>query len=195
MKRILFIFTFSLIVIGFLLFPTYSSGRIVKVSLSKNTPLVFTDDKGVAQGIYVDLIRYIAKEEGWTLQFVPCKWRECQQKLQNEDIDLLMSIAYTKERGEKFDFTEESVFNNWAYVYRKPLTEIETIVDLDGEKMAVVKGNIHSTKFISVLKSFGLKSEIIEVDDYHSVFRLIDNGEASAGIANRLNGLKYEKIV
>ena len=172
--------------------PANSSERIIKVSLSKNPPLVFTDDKGEAQGIYIDVIKHIAREEEWTIQYVACKWHECQQKLQNGDIDLLMSIAYTEKRAQKFDFTEESVFNNWAYIYREPGSNIESIVDLEGQKVATVKDNIHSKGFVKALKSFNIQSEIIEVSDYPDVFRLIDEKKVSAGVVNRLNGLKYE---
>jgi len=159
-----------------------SVDRVVKVNLSKNPPLVFTDDKGEAAGIYVDIIKYIAKKEGWVLQFEPCKWRECLEKLEDGTIDFLMSVAYSEARGGKMDFTTETVFNNWAYVYRKPGSNIESVVDLDGKKVATLKGNVHSRAFVNVINSFGVNSEIVDVDDYIDVFRSIDDGSAVAGV-------------
>ena len=192
---------FKLYVLCLLLFASfsftsnvYSNERTVKISITKNPPLVSKDDKGEAIGIYADIIKYIAKQEGWKLQFIPCAWQECQEMLEAGDIDLMMTIAFSEQRAKRFDFTKEPVFNNWASIYRKPLSEIESIVDLEGKKVAVAKGNIHTTKFLDLLKHFGLKAEIIEVDHYPDVFSMIEKGEAVAGVVTRLNGLKYEKI-
>lgn len=143
-------------------------------------------------GFYVDIIEYIAEQEGWTLQFVPCTWQECQDFLADGSIDLLMSVAYTEERAQKFDFTSEFVFNNWAYIYRKPGSQIESVLDLEGKKVAGVRGNVYTEGFREMLQSFDIESEVVEVDDYPDMFRLLDVGVVDAGVANRVNGLKYE---
>ena len=170
----------SILCLGLLSFlyipiPASAQQNLLKVSLSKNAPLVFTDENGEASGIYVDIIEAIAEEEGWTLQFVPCTWQECQQFLADGTIDLLMSVAYTEERAQKFDFTTISVFNNWAYIYRQPGADINSIVDLEGKKVAAVKGNILTEGFREMLQSFNIQSDILEVEDYPDMFRLLDS--------------------
>ncbi len=170
-----------------------SAQRVVAVALSKNPPLIFTDDKGEAKGIFPDILRHIAKAEGWKIQYEPCNWNECQQKLQNGRIDLLMSIAYTKQRAERFDFTGESVFNNWACIYQKPGSDIESVIDLQGKSIATVKGNIHTRKMGNLLDSFNIQSQIVKVGDYPDVFELIDQGKVDVGVVNRVNGMKYGK--
>ncbi len=49
-----------------------SAQRVVAVALSKNPPLIFTDDKGEAKGIFPDILRHIARAEGWKIQYEPC---------------------------------------------------------------------------------------------------------------------------
>ena len=165
---------------------------IVKVSLSKNPPLVFTADNGKPSGIFIDIIEHIADEEGWTIQYVQGTWKECLGRLERGEIDILMSVAYTKERDLIFDFTSEPVFNNWGRVYAYPGSKIESIVDLEGKKVAGVRGNILTRKFVELLDSFDIESEVIEVDDYIDVFRVTQAGEVTAGLVNRVNGLKFE---
>ncbi|MCP4352029.1 MAG: transporter substrate-binding domain-containing protein [Desulfobacterales bacterium] len=170
-----------------------SSQKTVKVALPKNPPLVFCDSKGEAKGIFPDLLRHIAKAEGWKIQYEPCAWNECQQKVQDGRLDLIMSIAYTEERAERFDFTGEPVFNNWACIYRKPGSHIESVVDLRGKSIAAVKGNIHTREFANILNNFNIQSHIVYVNDYPDVFRLIDLEKVDAGVVNRVNGMKYRK--
>ncbi len=171
----------------------FSEERTIRVGLQKNPPLVFTNEKGTAKGIFVDVIEHIAAQEGWELHYLPCKWNECKRKLRAGDMDLLMAIAYSEERGKKFDFTSEQVFNNWAYIYRSPGADVESIVDLEGKKVATVKGNIHSKGFAKVLESFNIQTDTLEVDDYSDVFRLLDEGKVAAGVVSRLNWLKFEE--
>jgi len=173
--------------------PAASAKRVVTVALPKNPPLVFCDDKGETKGIFPDILGHIAKAEDWEIQYEPCNWNECQQNLQNGRIDLIMSIAYTKERAERFDFTGESVFNNWACIYQKPGSDIESVIDLQGKSIAAVKGNIHTRKITDLLGSFNIQSQIVKVGDYPDVFELIDQGKVDAGVVNRVNGMKYGK--
>ncbi len=183
---------FILALILLLPFGKGQASQTVKVVLSNNPPLSFTDEQGEPAGIYVDVINYIAEQEDWAIDFVPCKWQECQDKVKTGEIDLLMSVALTEKRSEIFSFTKESVFNNWAIIYRKPLSQIESIGDLEDERVAVGKGNIHTSAFISLIEQFGIDATVIEVGDYQDVVKAIDKGEASAGVLNRVNGIKFE---
>ncbi len=52
------------------------NGSTVRVGIFQNHPIVFIDDNGVPQGLYIDLLREIANDEGWDIQFVPGTWSE-----------------------------------------------------------------------------------------------------------------------
>ena len=43
----------------------------VRVGVYEDPPLVFTDEQGRYQGVYVDVLEAIAEKNGWTLRFVP----------------------------------------------------------------------------------------------------------------------------
>ncbi len=170
---------------------TAENTRTLKVNLSVNAPLVFTDENGQPGGFYIDILKYIAKEESWDLQFVPGTWKECLDRLENGEIDIVMSIARTEEREAIFDFTEEPVINNWGQLLQQSGANIENIVDLQNNSIALIKGSVHSVKFIELLNEFDVNCNIIEVDDYHIMFDLINKGEVIAGISNRLNISQY----
>ena len=112
--------------------PARSEARTVRIGLASNPPLIFTDESGQPAGIFVDILRHVAAAQDWKLEWVLCKWNACLAKLANAEIDLLSAVAYSDERARKFDFTLESVFNNWAVVMRTAGGEINSITDLEG---------------------------------------------------------------
>ncbi|MFQ5576446.1 MAG: transporter substrate-binding domain-containing protein, partial [Anaerolineae bacterium] len=75
----------------------------VKVGLYQNKPLAFMDDAGTPGGIYVDILQTIAAKEGWRLEYVSCTWAACLELLERGDLDLLVAIAYSAERADRFE--------------------------------------------------------------------------------------------
>ncbi len=65
----------------------------IRVGVFQNRPIVFIDDDGVPQGLYIDLLWEIANEEGWGIQFVPGTWPEGLERLRSSQIDLMTSIC------------------------------------------------------------------------------------------------------
>ena len=121
---------YLLVILFFVTFSLFAENpRIIKVSLSDNSPLVFTDENGEPAGFFTDIIKFIASQESWELRFIPGTWRECLDRLENGNIDLLMSVAWSQERAGKFDFTVQPVINNWGQLLCNKGTNIESIVD------------------------------------------------------------------
>ena len=115
------------------------------------------------------------------------------ERLENGEIDILMPITSTREWRRKFDFSRETVFNNWATMYRQAGSDIDSVIDLEGKRVAIVRGSDHSVSFIKLLKDFHLQSDIIEVDDYANVLRLVEEGTASAGVISRANAFALKE--
>jgi ABC-type amino acid transport substrate-binding protein len=58
-----------------------------------NPPLIFRDEQGRPQGIYVDVLEHVAGKERWTLQYVEGAWDMCLERLRRGEIDLLLAIG------------------------------------------------------------------------------------------------------
>ena len=186
------------IVIFFLSTPVFLSARSntppVRVGVYENKPQVYTDEDGTITGIYIDLLKYIAKEENWTLEFVPGTWEEGLARLKKGKIDILTSIAYTKERERYFAFSEETVFVNWGQVFVRD-DEIDGFPDLEGKTIAVVKKDIYNTGANGIrdlLNKFNIPATFIEVDDYIDTFIAVEARQADAAVVNRLFGALYK---
>ncbi|MEZ4527977.1 MAG: transporter substrate-binding domain-containing protein [Desulfobacterales bacterium] len=168
----------------------------IRVGAYENPPKVFTDARGRTVGIFPDLLRVIAEQEGWNLLYVNGTWEECLHRLENSEIDIMPDVAYSGERSQKYDFSEESIFINWGAVYTRIGFSLESLLALKDARLAVMRGSIHTDGpegIKSVLEKFNISCQYIEVNDYAQVFRLLDAGDADAGVVNRMFGDLYEK--
>ncbi len=164
---------------------------IVKVGIYNNKPLIFVDKEGQGVGLFADIIEYVAAQEGWQIEYLPGNWKQSLARLDNNEIDLLSTVAFSEERDRFYDFSKEFLLTNWGQLYTPIGSEIKAITDVAGKKVAVLKGDIHHTVFTQALKQFGIECEIIETDDYLKVLGLVSKNKVDAGIVNRFFGTEH----
>ncbi len=111
----------------------------IRVGIYQNKPLVFQTESGEPQGLYVDLLNQIASRSNWQLEYNLDSFSNLIKYLKNDKIDLLTCIANTKQRNNDFEFSKEAVFVLWGVVYVHSDSIIETIIDLNGKKIAVMQ--------------------------------------------------------
>ncbi len=192
MKKAFFL-VLSLLAWQFFLVPSPQAGEPLRVGVYQNKPKIFRDDDGRPKGFFIDILEYIAAQEGWRLKYVPGLWEEGLERLEKGQIDLMPDVAYSRERAKRFDFNSVNVWSNWALIYAGRGSKIESLTDLEGKKIAAMRFDISYDDFKSILKSFGIQSAFVEVPDFASVLNLIQEGAVDAGIVSRLYGLQYEQ--
>lgn len=161
------------------------AGITLRVGLEQNPPLAAVASNGTAQGLTVDILNQIAAREGWTIEYFPCVWSRCLELLENGELDLVVSIAFSDERNKVFDFNRSTVASNWGQIYSPPNERIESYLDLQGKRIAVVKGDIYADTLMEMLDRFGVKAFFVPVDRFSDVFQMIELGNVDAGVANR----------
>lgn len=176
-----------------------SARAVFRVGVYNFKPLVFLDDDGVPQGVFIDVLNAIAAEEGWRLDYVPCTFAECLDGVISGDLDILPSVGRTPEREKVLDFTKDFLFLDWGVVYRRDDQVIETILDLQGKRIAALKGSIYTEGLTKLLEQFDIHATIIEEDEYTAVLAAANSGEADAGIITKIYGFElegdYERLV
>ena len=157
----------------------------IKVGVYENKPLVFRNSQGDFEGLFVDVIRYIAEQEDWQLEFVPGTWAECLQRLERGENDLQIAIAVSDERKKRFSYPKLAAFTNWGRLYRNPSSQVDSLLDLEGKTVALVEGDIHARVFSSLLDKFGKRFTPLYVKEYFDVLDKVQAGQAEAGVVNR----------
>ncbi len=195
--RIMFSLTLTVLLLVCSFFSTAGCAEplTIRIGAYENYPKIYTNSQGSVVGIFPDILDTIAYEKGWRLEYVFGTWSQCLERLAKREIDIMVDVAFSEERSQRYDFSNESVFLNWATVYTRKDFTIESLLDLRGKTIAVMRGSIHtegSDGIKSLVSKFDLHPTYIEVDNYDEVFRLLDSSKADAGVVNRLYGALNE---
>ncbi|MBI5964586.1 MAG: transporter substrate-binding domain-containing protein [Chloroflexi bacterium] len=186
---------FMVLMAAFLPFTAYGQPRTVRVGVYQNEPKIFMDKNSNASGIFIELLNEIAAQEGWTLVYVRCDWAGCLQALEEGKIDLMPDVAYSEERDGLYDFHQTPVIESWSRVYSSSSTPITKISDLNGKRIAVLRGSIQQAVFEQLMQGFGYEVTIVPADSFEKVFALAAEGSADAAISNHLFGdYSHEKF-
>jgi PAS domain S-box-containing protein len=162
--------------------------RPVKVGVYENEPKIFTDKNGNVSGFWPDIINNIAASEGWEIEWVHGSWEECLGMLANGEIDIMPDVTYTEERAQLYDFSGEALLVSWSRIYTARGVTIQSILDLEGKTVAVLKGsvNVEGPEGIKELaNAFDVDCSYMELDSYIEVFEAADNGQADAAVVNK----------
>ncbi len=173
------------------LMPAWATGaasREVRVGLFSLEPVVFQDQNGTGAGIYSDILAEIGRQENWEIVYIPGSWNDGLQRLETGEVDLVTSIAYSPARDQKYDYSQEAVLNIWGEVYIAPNTEVQSLLDLKGAKVAVMKGDINGQNFKRLAASFELQCSYMELASHHEVLGVVKDGDVVAGVVPNVYG-------
>ncbi|MFY0992567.1 EAL domain-containing protein [Halomonas sp. C05BenzN] len=160
----------------------------LRVGVYHNPPKILLDEHDRPSGIFGELLQAIATEEGWELTAVPCRWQACLEGLEEGRIDLLPDVAWSEERAETLAFHDEPVLHSWSQVFQGPDTALESMLDLDGRRVAVLEGSIQQRFLEQLAESFGIAITLQGVSSFDQGFDAARDGRVDAVVANRHYG-------
>lgn len=162
--------------------------RQIRVGVYENPPKVFSTSDGTIDGFWPTILEDIAANENWQIVWVKGTWEECLERLELNEIDMMVDVGVTDERKDMFTFSQETVLVSWARIYVAEESGIQTILDLEGMKIAGLDGalNFDGPEGIkSLVDKFGVNATFIGLDSYAAVFDAIQSGKVDAGVANK----------
>ena len=191
-RRLLFVWFLVL----FLMLGTGFAGaaeRHVRVGIFENMPAAGYQEQGRAQGMYVEILESIAESEGWMLHYVPGTMVESIARLTRGDIDMLITLARSEKRAQQLEFTAESPLSTWGEVYLPPESDIQSILDLDGKTVAVMRSSLFlngAEGLQRMAERFEIDIEYLESADNQAAMQAVAEGAADAALVNRLVALE-----
>lgn len=168
--------------------------RVVRVGAFNYYPGIFQDVNGHVCGFYVDMLTEIGRIENIEFRYIYGSWSQGLQRLQDGEIDIMPSVAYTPERGLVMDYASQSLLTVWGEIYVPQGSEIKGIMDTRGKTVAVMKGDINAAHFMKLASDFKLNCKFVEYPDFTEVFNAVSTNNAEAGVVNNTFGApKYKE--
>ncbi|HRX16484.1 MAG TPA: ATP-binding protein [Spirochaetota bacterium] len=169
--------------------------RPLRVGLYNNYPKIYRNDEGKPDGVFPSILKQIADAEGWQLEYRFGTWDECLGMLERGEIDIMPDVAVSEARKIIFDFHQKPVLTSWGCIYTKSRLDINSVLDLHGRTVAVLRGSILTDGedgIYNLVKRYDVECSFIEADDYNQVFDLVRTGKADAGVVNRFFGAAFD---
>ena len=129
-------------------------------------------------------LQEVARLENWTLVPVPCQWDACLAAVEAGTLDLMPDVARTDSRVRLYDFHRVPALHSWSQLYRRPDQPIESMLDLQGKRVAVLEGSSQQAYLRTLLDGFGLRTELLPHASFEAAFAQVAAGQADAVASN-----------
>jgi|GEM_PF-5257329 len=167
---------------------------VIQVGVYQNPPKIWRDENGRVAGHFAELVDDFARRFGYRVEYVYCEWEDCLKRLQRGELDLMPDVAVSAERAARFQFNQFPVMRSWSQVYARRPGEIRSLLDLQGKRLAVLRGSLQEREMRDLMASFGLTPSFVAVSSMADVFMLVERGLADVGIVNHLFGRRNQGL-
>lgn len=160
--------------------------RTVRVGVYDNPPIVSAPAHAPPEGISIDILKWVAEREGWRLVYVADGFDQLLGRLDRGEIDLIAAMGYSEERARRVQFSQQSLLGNWGMLFRHAGASIESVPDLKGKRVALMRGGTHTQALIELAERFDAAFTPVYVDNFPQVLEAIVERRADAGAVNRV---------
>jgi polar amino acid transport system substrate-binding protein len=140
-------------------------------------PFEFTNSDGELVGIDMDLLRAIAKDQGFEVEIRQLGFDAAVQALQSNQVDAVMAgMSITDERKKTFDFSDP-YFTSGIQLGVLDSSDVQSLEDLDGKTVAVKTGTQGQTFAEENQEKYGFK-----VTPYQDTTDMVDAVKAGQAV-------------
>lgn len=109
-------------------------------------------------------------------------------QLERGDLDLMPDMAQTDERLRRFAFHQTPALQSWSQLYRRPGLAVNTVLDLQGLRIAVLRDSVQESTLRAMLSGFGIQAELVPVASFAQAFQAVADGRADLAAVNHFFG-------
>ena len=158
---------------------------VYKSATEYDYPPFSVTSEGKADGFSVELLKAVAEEMGFQVEFKIDQWTVLRDELENGKLDILPLVGYTEERDEVYDFTVPYIVMR-GNIFVRNNSDIKSEEDLFGKEIIVMNGdNAHE-----YAQRMEFTDDLILTPTYEDAFVRLSQGEGDAVLAQSVVGEK-----
>ena len=141
-------------------------------------PFEFANASGTYEGIDIDLLDAIAKDQGFSYELNPLGFDAALQAVQANQADgVIAGMSITDERKQVFDFSD-AYYDSTVCCAADAKGDISSLKDLDGKKVAVKKGTQSESWANSIASEYNFTT--VEFDTSDIMYQDVAAGNSAA---------------
>ncbi len=185
-NRFLFLLAFSFFLWLPEMFAQSKYNDTLSVGVYNNAPKIFISESGEAKGLFIDIIKNVAAEKHWYLDFRYGEWNQLITDLERGELDVLPDMAFSAERDSIYKFASLPVIGSWLEVFTNTPDKIKAVVDLDGKKLGLIKGSVQENYFSErANKDFDISYDLIIFGSQQELMDALNKGDIDAIVGDR----------
>lgn len=142
-------------------------------------PFEFRDDSGELVGIDIDIVKAIAEDQGFNVEFQSLGFDAALQALRSNQVDgVIAGMGITPEREEIYDFSDTYFTGELTLARTENNDEINGWDDLEGKTVAVKRGSL-SEEWAQEMQE-EVDFEITSLDQTTTMVQTVKAGNADA---------------
>ncbi len=155
------------------------SSKVYKVGVDTTYPPFEFKEGNDYKGIDIDLIKAIAKNQGFKIELSPMDFGGIIPAMQANQLDVAIAgMSITDERKKVVDFSTPYFDAGLTVVVKEDNTSIKSVKDLKGKKVAVKKGTTGAKYAQDNASKLGIT--VVQFNDSPAMFQEVSNGNADA---------------
>lgn len=166
--------------------------REVVVGIYDMEPLSMRGADGRVQGIVVDVMDAVARDEGWTVRYVYDDWDRLMPMLEDGRIDVLAPIAFSETRTA-YRYNRDYLVIDWGQIWVRRSTRVDMLFDLQDKLVGGVSMSIFPAGFEAFARRFGVQYRQRDYPDYSALLDALNRGEVDAAVIPRFIGTHHER--
>lgn len=143
----------------------FKSKDRIKVGFFEYAPYYFTNDFDKVDGYYHDVMKYISKYSGLEYEYIKYSFEEALEKLENNEIDLLIGLSKVEEREENLIYSNKSIGVERYGIYSNSDIDYADLELMEGLSLGIIKGGTNSMYVKKLLSDRGVSINIAEYDE------------------------------
>ncbi|PKL19183.1 MAG: hypothetical protein CVV49_02070 [Spirochaetae bacterium HGW-Spirochaetae-5] len=154
---------------------------IVFAAETNYPPFEFVLKNGSSAGMSIELLRWIATETGFNIEFIPMEHGKIQTALNAGKVDAIAGLFASPERRKNFLLTSPYFIIPGIIFIKTERPDINSAADLQNKKIAVMVDDYAE----EWLGQNNIKGELIRTADFYDAIQLVISGKADAMIGDK----------
>ncbi len=154
--------------------------EITFVGETNYPPFEFIQKNGSYSGMSIELLRWIATEAGFNIEFLPMKHEEMQRYVLDGKADAVVGLFESPERKKNFIMTIPYFIIPGTIFIRIERPDINSASDLQNKKIAILSEDYAE----EWLKQHNINGELILTADFKEAAQAVIDGKADAMIGD-----------